>query len=121
MKIETHVRASVLLGVLAIFFALLRSTVEAACSVALGLTLAIANLLTIAWFVRGFARKGDDGATGAGGLRSLIVLKPLALLGVTFLLLRIPYVVGAAFAIGIAVLPLGIVVGEVQERLSMRP
>jgi hypothetical protein len=114
VTIEPHVRAAALLGLLASAFGTVRYGTREGLSVALGATVAIVNLLVVAWMVRGLSREAS--MPGSPGLRGLLVFKPIALLLCTLALLKLPFVSGLAFVLGVAVLPVGMALGEVRAR-----
>jgi hypothetical protein len=116
MKIDAHVRAAALLGILATLFATVRYGTRAGVSVALGVIIAVGNLLVIAWMLRGFGEEPEEGSTRGGSLRALLLLKPIGLLVLALIILRLPFVSGIAFVAGIAVLPLGILLGEAKKK-----
>jgi hypothetical protein len=116
VKIDAHVRAAALLGILASVFATVRYGTREGISVALGAIIAVGNLLVIAWMLRDFGEEPEEGQSRGGSLRALLLLKPIGLLGLALLILRQPFVSGIAFVAGVAVLPLGIVLGETQKK-----
>jgi hypothetical protein len=108
--ITPHIRATALLGALACAVGAYRNGARVGFSVALGATLAIANLLAIRFTVETLTRSGT-----VSNWNGLAILRQTALFGGTFVVLGLRSVSAPAFVVGLALLPLGLVLGELPQ------
>jgi hypothetical protein len=109
--LSNHAQMVAVVSLLASVFGWARYGVAIGASVALGASLTLLNLIAIALSVRSFM---PSEGKAPGPLRGLTVLKHLALFGAMFVTLKLPFVSGFAFGVGMALFPIGVVLGELR-------